>query len=188
MGDRSRSSAGVEERTGRVVNAIDLGSEGVVVAVLHGAGVERYPHTDVPDLAPILRRKRPLCRWRGLEAVVRRVERGAERIADSFEHRAVPRGYSATHDRVMARQGDRHLLRQVFPAPGAPLDVGEKQRDGVRKKRSSLGVSSSRFVSSFSTYSGNGMIGESAWAPRRYATHLEKQIDRPRAPDNWGAG
>ena len=109
-------------------------SQVVALVRFRGAGVERHPHGERPELAPILGHERPLRGDGGSQGVGSGGEGRLDGVADRLEPDAVVGGDGLVEQGEVALHRAEHGRCVLLPTPGAPLDVGEQEGDGAAGK------------------------------------------------------
>src|SRR5262249_44404230 len=111
--------------------AVERRPEVVAISLVGRARVDRYTHTRPRAVTPRRRGDRALQGDRGRDRCTRVGERGADAVAGVLEEPAAAIGDRGPCDRIMTGQRVRHRGGIFLPETGAPLDVGEEERQGL---------------------------------------------------------
>ena len=85
------------------------------------------------DAHPNRQREIPLCRYRRLDCIPRRLKDGAHAVAGVLEHLAVMVVDLGAQYPIVVFECDAHLVSVGLPPSGRSFDVGEQERDDSRR-------------------------------------------------------
>jgi hypothetical protein len=101
--------------------------------------VQRHPHQQRPDRAPVLRLQRLLTCQRSGYGIRRGGKCRAERIADRLEDMPAMRRDYILQNLIMSTKRDAHRRWLLFPTPSRALNIGEQEGDRAAGKFCGLG-------------------------------------------------